>query len=106
MRCVYVLNTSSPELKVSKRNQTILFFSKKKKISFRFILVLIYGAMDLFEEAVDLAIEIEDLELAKKFAEKPDDDDQLKKRLWLRIAKHVVTGEGNIKKGNSRCSLF
>ena len=58
--------------------------------------VLIYGLMELFEEAVDLALTF-DLELAKVYASKPEDDDQLRKRLWLRIAKHVVTGEGNIK---------
>lgn len=62
--------------------------------------VLIYGLMELYEEAVDLALEF-DLNLAKVYAEKPEDDDQLKKRLWLRIAKHVVTGEGNIKQAMS-----
>ncbi len=70
--------------------------------------VLIYGLMNLFEEAVELALNF-DLELAKTYAAKPEDDDPLKKRLWLRIAKHVVTGEGNIKKAMAflkECSVL
>lgn len=39
-----------------------------------------------------------DLELAKINADRPDDDDALRKKLWLRIARHVVTVEKNIKK--------
>jgi tetratricopeptide (TPR) repeat protein len=70
--------------------------------------VLIYGLMNLFEEAVELALNF-DLELAKLYAGKPEDDDPLKKRLWLRIAKHVVTGEGNIKRAMAflkECSVL
>lgn len=50
--------------------------------------VLIYGKMGLYEEAVDLALS-EDLELAKLNASRPDDE-VLRRRLWLRIAEHVV----------------
>jgi vacuolar protein sorting-associated protein 18 len=31
-----------------------------------------------------------DIELAKANADKPEDDDVLRKKLWLRIARHVV----------------
>lgn len=50
--------------------------------------VLIYGKMGLYEEAVDLALN-EDLELAKLNASRPDDE-VLRRRLWLKIAEHVV----------------
>jgi len=59
--------------------------------------VFLYGAMGLYEEAVDLALTV-DVELAKINAEKPLEDDALKKKLWLKIARHVVERENNIKK--------
>lgn len=52
--------------------------------------------MGLYEEAVDLALKV-DLELAKINADKPEDDDALRKKLWLKIARYVVD-ESNIKK--------
>jgi len=60
--------------------------------------ILIYSAMGLYEEAVELALKYKDLEQAKENAEKPDDDDALRKKLWLRIARHVVEEEKNIQK--------
>jgi vacuolar protein sorting-associated protein 18 len=48
--------------------------------------------MGLFEEAVDLALAV-DLQLAKANADKPADAD-LRKRLWLKIAKHTVLQRG------------
>ncbi|XP_071479921.1 vacuolar protein sorting-associated protein 18 homolog [Diadema antillarum] len=59
--------------------------------------VHIYTTMGLYEEAVDLAIKV-DVELAKQSAEKPDDDEVLRRKLWLRIAKHVVSEQNDIKK--------
>eukprot|EP01112_Ceratiomyxa_fruticulosa_P020451 TRINITY_DN6960_c0_g1_i1.p1 TRINITY_DN6960_c0_g1~~TRINITY_DN6960_c0_g1_i1.p1 ORF type:complete len:978 (+),score=224.54 TRINITY_DN6960_c0_g1_i1:223-3156(+) len=58
--------------------------------------VLIYSAMGLYEEAVDLALKV-DLELAKVNADKPEDDDSLRKKLWLRIARHVVSERRDVK---------
>jgi hypothetical protein len=60
--------------------------------------VHIYGRMGLYEEAVDLALRV-DLELAKLYADKPDqaDDQELRKKLWLRIARHVVEFGKDIK---------
>ncbi|KAK3096988.1 hypothetical protein FSP39_005437 [Pinctada imbricata] len=60
--------------------------------------VHIYSLMELYEEAVDLAIHV-DVELAKEMADKPEDDnDDLKKKLWLRIARHVVEKERDVKR--------
>lgn len=59
--------------------------------------VHIYGKMGLYESAVDLALEKGDLELAKINADRPSDDDALRKKLWLRIAKYVVQDKRDIK---------
>jgi hypothetical protein len=37
------------------------------------------------------------LELARINADKPEEDDVLRKRLWLNIAKHVVQEKKDIK---------
>ncbi|MBW0462821.1 hypothetical protein O181_002536 [Austropuccinia psidii MF-1] len=58
---------------------------------------LIYSKMGLYESSVDLALQTDDLELAKINAEKPEDDILLKKKLWLKIAKHVVHHQNDIK---------
>ena len=38
-----------------------------------------------------------DVELAKLSAEKPEDDEELKKKLWLRIAKQVVQEQNDVQ---------
>ena len=48
---------------------------------------MVIGLMGYFEEAVDLAIEKEELELAKSYANKPNDEKQ--KKLWLKIVKYL-----------------
>ncbi|KAI8985185.1 Pep3/Vps18/deep orange family-domain-containing protein [Pilobolus umbonatus] len=52
--------------------------------------VHIYSQMGLYEEAVNLALKNHDLELARINADKPEDDEPLRKKLWLNIAKHIV----------------
>ncbi|CAB4425152.1 unnamed protein product [Rhizophagus irregularis] len=59
--------------------------------------VHIYSNMGLYEEAVDLALKHDDLELARINADKPEDDDALRKKLWLKIARHVVEKKQEIK---------
>ncbi|GAA5918386.1 hypothetical protein JCM1841_003937 [Sporobolomyces salmonicolor] len=59
--------------------------------------VLIYSKMKLYESSVDLALEHNDLELAKISADQPEDDDMLRKKLWLKIARHVVSKKNDIK---------
>jgi len=53
--------------------------------------------MGLFENSVDLALEKNDLELAKINADMPEDDIPLRKKLWLKIAKYVVQEKQDIK---------
>ncbi|TCD69964.1 hypothetical protein EIP91_005553 [Steccherinum ochraceum] len=60
--------------------------------------VHIYAKMGLWESSVDLALSKGDLELAKINADKPPEEDrQLRKRLWLKIAKYVVQEKQDIK---------
>jgi hypothetical protein len=60
--------------------------------------VLIYSKMGLYEDSVDLALDKGDLELAKTNADRPEDDDDLRKKLWLKIAKYVVQEKQDIKR--------
>ncbi len=53
--------------------------------------------MGLYEEAVELALSL-DIELAKYNADKPLDDEALRKKLWLRIARHVVEEKKDIQR--------
>eukprot|EP00795_Rhopilema_esculentum_P013011 gene13011-3779_t len=57
--------------------------------------VHIYSAMGLYEEAVDLALKV-DVEKAKIYADKPEEDDALRKKLWLKVARHVVESQLDI----------
>ncbi|ESO97284.1 hypothetical protein LOTGIDRAFT_214111 [Lottia gigantea] len=60
--------------------------------------VYVYSIMGLYEEAVDMALSV-DVELAKSMADKPDEDDyEIRKKLWLRIARHVVEEEKDVKR--------
>ena len=59
--------------------------------------VQIYCTMNLYEEAVDLALRV-DLEKAKVYADKPEYDDVLKKKLWLKVARHVVEQKQDVGK--------
>ncbi|KZT41330.1 hypothetical protein SISSUDRAFT_1042912 [Sistotremastrum suecicum HHB10207 ss-3] len=59
--------------------------------------VHIYSKMGLWENSVDLALEKGDVELAKLNADKPEDDQPLRKKLWLKIAKYVVQDKQDIK---------
>ncbi|OZJ06836.1 hypothetical protein BZG36_00188 [Bifiguratus adelaidae] len=59
--------------------------------------VYIYSQMGLYEEAVNLALKHGDLELACINADKPDDDEPLRKKLWLNIAKNVIAEKKDIK---------
>lgn len=60
--------------------------------------VHIYSKLGLYESSVDLALEKGDLELAKINADRPEDDDILRKKLWLKIARYVVTEQKDIKR--------
>jgi len=57
--------------------------------------VNIYSAMGLYEEAVNLALQV-DVEEAKRNANKPSDE-ELRKKLWLLIARHTIHERDDIK---------
>lgn len=59
--------------------------------------VHIYSKMGLYENSVDLALQKGDLELAKVNADMPEDDPQLRRKLWLKIARYVVQDKKDIK---------
>jgi len=59
--------------------------------------VHIYSKMGLWENSVDLALQKGDLELAKINADMPEDDEALRKKLWLKIARYVVQDKQDIK---------
>eukprot|EP00271_Cylindrocystis_brebissonii_P008632 TRINITY_DN23099_c0_g1_i1.p1 TRINITY_DN23099_c0_g1~~TRINITY_DN23099_c0_g1_i1.p1 ORF type:complete len:1123 (-),score=263.65 TRINITY_DN23099_c0_g1_i1:370-3738(-) len=75
--------------------------------------VAIYSRLGMHEEAVALALQV-DLDLAKSEADKAQDDPDLRKKLWLLIARHVIersspeslrdaaVGEGNGRRGVQR----
>ena len=53
--------------------------------------------MGMWEESVELALDMGELELAKINADRPEDDEVLRKKLWLMVAKYVVQDKKDIK---------
>lgn len=50
-----------------------------------------------------------DVDLAKSCADLPEDDEEMRKKLWLKIARHVVQEEKDVKKAMnclSSCNLL
>ncbi|KAK4784040.1 hypothetical protein SAY86_018408 [Trapa natans] len=66
--------------------------------------VHIYSMMSMHEEAVALALQV-DPELAMAEADKVEDDEDLRKKLWLMIAKHVIKQEKGAKRENIRKAI-
>ncbi|KAK8482826.1 hypothetical protein V6N13_085563 [Hibiscus sabdariffa] len=66
--------------------------------------VHIYSMMAMHEEAVALALQI-DSELAMAEADKVEDDEDLRKKLWLMVAKHVIELEKGTKRENIRKAI-
>lgn len=60
--------------------------------------VHIYSKLGLYEDSIDLALQKGDLELAKINADRPEEDDELRKKLWLKVAKYVVQEKNDIKR--------
>lgn len=58
---------------------------------------IVYGLLGLYPEAVDLALSLDDLQLAKIAADKAESHPELRKELWLKIAKYVIVNQGKIK---------
>jgi len=59
--------------------------------------VMILSLMGQYGEAVDGALALADVDLAKINADKVDDDPEVRKRLWLKIAKFVVLQTGDVQ---------
>ncbi|KAI5068926.1 hypothetical protein GOP47_0015227 [Adiantum capillus-veneris] len=66
--------------------------------------VYIYSTMDMHEEAIALALQV-DPELAKAEADKVEDDPELQKKLWLMVAKHVIQQEKGVERENIRRAI-
>ncbi|KAG8642377.1 vacuolar sorting protein 18 [Manihot esculenta] len=66
--------------------------------------VHIYSMMAMHEEAVALALQV-DPELAMAEADKVEDDEDLRKKLWLMVAKHVIEQEKGTKRENIRKAI-
>jgi hypothetical protein len=64
--------------------------------------VYIYKLIGLYEEAVDLALTI-DVKLAKEIADSTElnINDELKQKLWLCIARHIIEDEKDVSKAMS-----
>ncbi|KAH9310908.1 hypothetical protein KI387_025943 [Taxus chinensis] len=66
--------------------------------------VYIYSMLCMHEAAVALALQV-DPELAMAEADKVEDDEDLRKKLWLMVAKHVIEQEKGTKRENIRKAL-
>eukprot|EP01107_Rhizomastix_libera_P017389 TRINITY_DN8148_c0_g1_i1.p1 TRINITY_DN8148_c0_g1~~TRINITY_DN8148_c0_g1_i1.p1 ORF type:complete len:1023 (-),score=218.11 TRINITY_DN8148_c0_g1_i1:3059-6127(-) len=66
------------------------------KLGKKLACIHIYTKMGLHEEAVDLALKMNRLDLATMNADKPEDY-QIKKKLWLKIAQHVVQDKRDVQ---------
>lgn len=71
--------------------------------------VHIYSAMFQFQQAVELALSHDDVELAAIVADRLDSDDKQRKKLWLLIAAKKISEASSIKDAISflkRCELL
>ena len=71
--------------------------------------VHIYSAMGQFQQAVELALQHNDIDLAAIVADRLEENDKLRKRLWLLIAEKKIKEAASIKEAISflkRCELL
>lgn len=59
--------------------------------------VYLYGTLGMLEDAVELALRRDEMSLAQVYADRPEDDPELKKILWMRIARHVIEEQKDIR---------
>lgn len=64
----------------------------------------LYATQGMFQEAVSLALKV-DLELAKSVAEMPVDDEGMRRKLWLMVAKHVIQLESEGTTRDQVCNV-
>ena len=68
--------------------------------------VHIYSSMELYEQAVALALDHNEFDLAMGIADAPEEDPTRRKKLWLSIAEKVISQENGMKKSPSSLSLL
>ena len=71
--------------------------------------VHIYTSMSQYLQAVQLALEYDDIDLAAVVADRPEGNDQLRKKLWLLIAQKKIQEDSGIKSAIEflkRCELL
>lgn len=71
--------------------------------------VHIYCTMQQYASAVDLALKYDEVELAAVVADRPGNDNALRKKLWLKVAKKVIGQNKGIKSAIEflkRCELL
>lgn len=68
--------------------------------------VHIYTSMELYEQAVSLALDHEEFDLAMTIADSPDEDPLRRKKLWLSIAEKVISQQDGMKKYLSLTDSF
>ncbi|KAF2141898.1 uncharacterized protein K452DRAFT_271778 [Aplosporella prunicola CBS 121167] len=59
--------------------------------------VHIYSSMSQYVQAVDLALKYNEIDLASSVADRPESDPALRKKLWLAVAKKVISQSTGIK---------
>jgi len=59
--------------------------------------VFIYSSMKQYYQAVELALKHDDIELASLVANRPEDDPTMRKKLWLAVARKVISQSTGIK---------
>ena len=54
--------------------------------------IILYGILNLYSKAVKKALEINDTDMARDYANKPASG-KTRKKLWMKIAKHLFRSE-------------
>ena len=68
--------------------------------------IIIFAILNHFDKAVKIALQCGDTDMAKQYANKPEDK-KLKKKLWMKIAKYLFNYQGKKKnKAQNSNSLF
>ena len=71
--------------------------------------VHIYSSMEQYSQAVELALKYNEIDLASLVADRPEENPALRKKLWLAVAKRVISQSDGIKTAIEflkRCDLL
>ena len=83
----------------AKRDMEDITWLKNKIIMMKKAQVIIYAILNHFDKAVKIALECNDIKMAKKYANKPEDK-KIRKKLWMKIAKNLFGYQGKKKNKN------